>query len=171
MTAFKMSIKPITSLLVLILLSSCGSGKDAMYSLEEQPPFKIGNASYQPWVAGVQEGGKGVNIVLDITDIQEAVAIKAVYFQEHVCILRNDMSSIDTFTGSFNERPKKDVVMDGNPVNESQNTPVGEFPFDLKDNEAVVSYTHNGELHFTKISGLEKKPELSYPSSNPNKDY
>ena len=81
------------------------------------------------------------------------------------------MSAIDTFKGGFNERPKKDIIMDGNPINEAENTPAGEFPFDLKDNEAVVSYTHSGELRFTKVVGLEKKPELSYPSSNPNKDY
>ena len=103
--------------------------------------------------------------------MQEGVEIKNAYFHNHKVALRSDISDIDSYKGGFSDAVKSDVVMDGSAVKEAKNTPEGDFPFELNADEAVISYLHNGVISYTKVTALERKPLLAYPSSNPNSDY
>jgi len=139
-----------------------------MYAMQEDTPFKIGLASFQEWVAGVKGGGSGINVVINITNIQEGVTIKNIYFRNKIEKAQNNVNNIDQFKGAFKTESNRDINMDSNPVKEAQNTPPKQFPFSLKENEAVVSYELKGELYFTKVSEMTKKPLLAYPSAGPN---
>lgn len=155
-------------LILLLTLWACAGGKESIYSFVEEPPFKLEHAQFQKWVAGVQGGGSGVNVQLTILDLQEGVQMKEVYFRNQIVKARTNMETPDYFTAEFLNQPNPDVIMDGDAVKEAQNTPAREFPFQLKENESVVSYSHKGEVYFVKISNMEEKPMLAYPGQNPN---
>ncbi len=165
-------IKQITAFLgfaiCLISFSNCAGGKDSMYSLEQQPPFKIKSSYFQKWVAGVEQGGSGVNVYLTVMDISEELEIRNVYFKNKVAKAVNTPNDPDRFVAYFKSKTNRDVIMDSDPKKEAQNTPMGDFPFDLKENEAVLSYFHKGEEKYFKISDIEEKPLIAYPSTNPN---
>ena len=58
--------------------------------------------------------------------------------------------------------------MDSNPEKEAQNTPPNPFPFNLKENEAVIRYKVNEDTKFFKVSEIAQRPTIAYPSANPN---
>ena len=155
-------------MIIILTLLSCAGGKESIYSFVEEPPFKIQQAQFQKWVAGVQGGGSGVNVQVTILEIQEGVQIKEMYFREQIVKARSNFETPDYFTGEFLNQPRPDVIMDGDAVQEAQNTPPREFPFQLKDDEAVISYSLKGEVYFVKVSSMEEKPMLAYPGQNPN---
>lgn len=155
-------------LLILALCVSCAGGKDSIYNYEQEPPFTITTSYFQKWVAGVQEGGSGVNVNLSIDNITEEVAFRHLYFRNKKETATFTPTSPDKIIGYFKTTAKRDVVMDSNPVKEANNTPNDVFPFKLKENEAVLSYYHKGEEKYLKITEIEEKPMIAYPSSNPN---
>ncbi len=139
-----------------------------MYSFTAEPPFEVQNAYFQKWVAGVQAGGSGVNVYLTIENIAESVEIQHVYFRNNIERTRNSEQDPDQYIAYFKDRPKKDVIMDGEVIKEAQNTPPQEdFPFNLKDNEAVISFLHKDEVKYLKLSEIEEKPMIAYPQGNP----
>ncbi|MDC8005047.1 hypothetical protein POV27_13375 [Aureisphaera galaxeae] len=152
----------------LASFSNCAGGKDTMYSLEQQPPFKVTSSYFQKWVAGVQEGGSGVNVYITIEDISEEIEVRNVYFRSKVEKAKNNPSYPDKYIAYFTSNKNRDVVMDLDPKKEAQNTPMGDFPFDLKENEAVISFFHKDTEKYFKISDIEEKPMIAYPSTNPN---
>lgn len=158
------SLSFVTVLLSCLLLG-CAGGKnnDQVVPLEENPPFSIQSAYYQPWVAGVKNGGKGMHLGVVLADFTEEVQLGDLFFRERVVRVRQDPDNIDLFTGSFKEQKQRDVIMDGDVVKEAQNTPPVSFPFDLDDDEMVLSYSFRGESFFVLIDEVEKRPLLAYP--------
>lgn len=154
--------------LLLALCFSCAGGKDSVYAYEQEPPFAITASYFQKWVAGVQEGGSGVNVYLDIDAITEEVEFRHLYFRNKKERAVFKPTSPDKITGYFKKAPKRDVIMDSDPTREANNTPKDVFPFHLKENEAVLSFYHKGEEKYLKITEIEEKPMIAYPSSNPN---
>ncbi len=153
---------------LLVSFSNCGSSQvGKAYALENNPPFTISEASSQKWVAGVQEGGSGTNVRIAFESIQEGVAIEEIYFGKAKTIAKETSNKPVSYTGFFKNKMKRDVIMDENPVNEAKNTPPEVFPFDLKENEAVISFKLNGKQSYFKVSDILKKPLIAYPSTNP----
>ncbi len=152
----------------LVSFSNCAGGKDSMYSLEQQPPFKITAAYFQKWVAGVQNGGSGVNVYLKIEGVSEEIEIRDVYFRNKVTKVVSKPGQPDYFIAYFKSQTNRDIVMDSDPKKEAQNTISGDFPFDLKENEAVISYFQKDTEKYFKISDIQEKPMIAYPSGNPN---
>ena len=148
----------------LFLLLACAGGKnnDQVVPLEENPPFKVALAYYQPWVAGVKNGGKGMHLGVILEEMTKDVEIGDLFFREEVVRARRDPNNPDLFTASYKEE-SRDVVMDADPLKEAQNTPPINFPFDLDEDEMVLSYSYQGESYFVLIKDLEKRPLLAYP--------
>ena len=73
-------------LLVSAIITSCATFKTEKDSfvLTQNTPFTIKNSYYQNWVAGVKEGGSGLNIYITIDDISEGVILKEFYFQGNI---------------------------------------------------------------------------------------
>ncbi|MBX2828977.1 MAG: hypothetical protein KTR22_12500 [Flavobacteriaceae bacterium] len=165
-------LKQLTALLGLVAclmaFSNCAGGKDTMYSLEQEPPFKIAGSYFQKWVAGVEQGGSGVNVYITIKDISEDIEIRNVYFRNKVGKAKVNPSNPDKFVAYFKKEMNRDIIMDSDPAKEAKNTPSDEFPFDLDDDEAVISYFQNDTEKYFKISEIEEKPMIAYPSTNPN---
>ena len=150
---------------ILFACYSCAGGKDTGYSFEQEPPFTLGAVYYQDWVAGVREGGSGTHVHITIDSYAEDVVILDIFFSNKKEKAQNSPQYIDQYVGYFKNEARPDIVMDGDPVKEAQNTPPEAFPFQLKNNEAVLSYLHKDEVKYVKISNMERKPMLAYPSA------
>jgi hypothetical protein len=147
-------------------ISSCAGGKE--YLLEQNPPFEVKASYFQKWVAGVEEGGSGTNVYITLENIKEEILVKEIYFGDRFLNAERNPQNMDSYSANFKNEGRQDVVMDGDIINESQNTPAVKSPFSLGNNEAIISYTVKDEMHYYKISNLKEKPMLAYPSSRPN---
>ena len=43
-------------------------------------------------------------------------------------------------------------------------------PFELKDDECVISYTLNGKIEYFKVSNIRKEVAVNYPGVQPEQD-
>ena len=152
--------------IILFSNTGCAGGKDTGYSFEQEPPFTLGTVYYQDWVAGVREGGSGTNVHITIESYADDVVILDVYFRSKKEKAQNSPQFMDQYVGYFKNEARPDIIMDSDPVKESQNIPPESFPFQLEDNEAVLSYLYKDEVMYLKISKMEQKPMIAYPSTN-----
>lgn len=165
MNSTKIWTRSLFASVVLFAFYSCAGGKDAGYSFEQEPPFTLGTVYYQDWVAGVREGGSGTNVHINIDSYTEDVVILNIFFSNKKEKAQNSPQNLDQYVGYFKKKGRPDIVMDGDPIKEAQNTPPEAFPFQLKHNEAVLSYRHNNEVKYVKINNMERKPMIAYPSA------
>ena len=150
----------------IIILSSlfifgCNSTK-----LVKNPPFKILDAYYQNWYGG-REGVKGIGIKIKLTNISGNVNFKNLYFKDHKLDLSvNNSGNEILLSANINTGYKpENMQMHSNPKKEYGNTlPQNkkDFPFKLKENEAVIEYAENKKTSFYKIM-LNKKKDLFMP--------
>ena len=163
-------IKVITSIfslsVVLFSLSSCAGGKETGYNFDQEPPFTLGVVYYQDWVAGVREGGSGTNVYITIDRYADDVVIMDIYFRNKKLKAQNSPQNRDQYVGYFKNQSRPDIIMDIDPVKESQNIPPEPFPFQLEEDEVVLSYLHKDEVKFLKISKIEQRPMIAYPGVN-----
>lgn len=152
--------------LVMMSFSQCASTK----KLQDEIPLEIGQVSYQSWVAGVEGGGSGVNLFIPIVSNINNLVLDSVYFHGKKVKLEQKTESL--YVGRFKKstNQKKEVVMSSNPVAEFNN-PVPEIPqkmpFELKEDECVVSYMDRNKTKYFKISDITKKKAQLYPSTPP----
>lgn len=69
-------------------------------------------------------------------------------------------------TGHINTSKRRDqeLVLDIDPKKEIKNElPEKTFPFELKENEAVISYLENGVTKFYKVKNMVKTKTDFYP--------
>ncbi len=156
-------------LLISLLLVSCGGGKssEGNYKLVKHPPFKVSDAFYQNWVAGVKEGGSGINLHVTFESFTEDVVIEEFYFRYKVVQVQPSPQYRQQYVGYFKNSDKPDVIMDIDPLKEAGNTPPAEFPFQLKPDEAVIGYLQDDTMRYTKVVNLRKEEMLAYPSTAP----
>ena len=156
----------ILSFLTITVLMACAGGRnnESLYAFESDPPFEVGEGYFQKWVAGTPEGGSGFHLEVYIRDIRQDLTIEKLYFRKMVSDARQDQTDIDRYKGYFKHAEGRDVVMSSDATLEAQNTPPAPFPFDLENDQAVLSYKLGGEIYFVLLESLEERPELAYPS-------
>ncbi|MCB0456746.1 MAG: hypothetical protein KDC91_03310 [Flavobacteriaceae bacterium] len=147
-------------------VTACAGGKE--YLLEKNPPFSIKEAYFQKWVAGVQGGGSGTNLHITLSNIKEDITIEEIYFGDKLAKANKNPQNIDLYTANFLNDTNRDIIMDGDATKEAKNVIPQVSPFSLSEKEAVISYSIKGEMYYYKITNLDEKPILAYPSSNPN---
>ncbi|MGO3184442.1 MAG: hypothetical protein ACTIJ9_16565 [Aequorivita sp.] len=155
--------------ILLFSLSNCGGAQNTnnKKSFVQNPPFKISEAYYQNWVAGVEEGGSGVNVHINFSEIDKDVVIQNIYFKNHILEAKGNVNEPKQFVGYLKNKEQSGVIMDSDPMKEAQNTPSEVFPFELENNEAVLEYWFAGEKNYYKISNLSEKDRIPYPQTNP----
>ncbi|WP_310993497.1 hypothetical protein [Aequorivita marina] len=156
--------------ILLFSLSNCGGAQNTntKKSLVQNPPFKITEAYFQEWVAGVQDGGSGTDVHIVFKDMAPKVEIQNIYFRNQIKAAKEKNKQPNRYVANFENEGKPDTIMDADPIKEAQNTPEKAFPFQLKDNQAVVEYRFKGEINYYKISELSEKRMIPYPQANPN---
>jgi len=147
--------------------SQCSSTKQ----LQEKSPMALDQVYCQKWVAGIQGGGSGLNIFIPIKE--NTVQFDSVYFRGRSVKLEfreKEMIYIGRFISAFNQ--KKDMIMSSEPNAEYGNqvpTEPVKIPFELKDNECVISYIKEGQSMYFKIDNVVEKEMIPMPSASPNK--
>jgi len=178
-----MKLLKIVSLSIFVIIaiksfSSCSSTKgnnnqntntQIPQKLEEKVPFEIGDIHFQKWAAGVQDGGSGIHMYIQVLTNRSKVVFDSVYFREMKAKMKiGKMGYFASFKTVKNT--KQDIKMSNDPNAEYGNkTPsISKSPFVLKDNECVISYIEKEETKYFKILGLIEKPAENYPSASPN---
>ena len=159
----------ISVFILSVFLSNCGSSKsdNANYTLTENPPFSIEEVYSQKWIAGIKEGGSGTNIYFTLKNLEPGTLINEIYFKNKITTAEEKNTLI--FVGYF-KNDQQDIIMDSDTTNEANNIPPKKSPFQLEENEAVLSYTYKGIEYYFKVTKIEEKEVIAYPSSKPNKE-
>ncbi|MGC1472781.1 MAG: hypothetical protein WA775_09325 [Psychroserpens sp.] len=166
-------IKQILSItLTLILLLSFTNCSTAQ-KLQKEAPVQFGEVYCENWSAGVQGGGSGLNIFITVKE-ETNIILDSVYFRGKSAKLQLNITSdnydyIGNFKTDINQ--SKDIILSSDRNEEYiNNMPkhITEMPFELKDNECVVSYFKGTEVFYYKISKVIQREPLHYPSSPRN---
>jgi hypothetical protein len=149
---------------LLLGFSQCGSCKETSYKVQSKTPFSIEKATYNDWIAGIKGGGSGTNVIVTIKDLDaNNVVIDSMYFRgQKVKVEVKNSNYIGRFNSDLNQRQDKVLHSDSQKEFGNQ-VPImeKEFPFDLENDEAVISYKEKNKLNFYKIQ-LEKGEDLLY---------
>ncbi|MBR9913507.1 MAG: hypothetical protein GYB32_01565 [Algicola sp.] len=153
----------------VVSFSRCSTAQ----KLQKEAPLDIGDVYFQRWTGGVKGAGSGLNIFIPTE--QSAVILDSVYFREKVAKLElteTDDSHlyIGRFKTAFNE-PDTDLVLSSDQKEEYSNQlpkKKQELPFEISDTECIVSYRKGEKQYYFKISNIQEKEPLLYPSTPPN---
>jgi hypothetical protein len=127
-------------------------------NFQTNPPFKVVKATYSKWLGG-QPGVNGISINIEIDN--PSIVLDVVYFKNNSTALKLDKSkSTPIYVGTIvlentnknyelNADAKKEY---GNPVPDISQ----KIPFQLSENEAVVSYTFKNKTAYYKISNVKE---------------
>ncbi len=153
--------------IAICITTSCGSckAKKESVAFTQNTPFTVENTYSQKWVAGVRGGGSGLNLHTTINNISEGVIMKEFFFRNKATEVKASKNNL--FSGYY-KSDENTMVMDGDIKKEAVNTPPKKSPFQLENNEAVLSYEFNNKTYYHKISNIVEKDVLAYPSSKPN---
>ena len=153
-------------LILALSFTQCASMK-----LESNPPFTVNTASYSHITGGLP-GNNTLNLMIEFTENQ-SVDFQKVYFQNKVITAvieqKQDKNYIAARYKTSTGEDKKDLVLNGDPVKEYGNTAKTkeEFPFELKNTEAVISYMINNRIHYYKIEKIKKEKRVFMPIAKP----
>lgn len=150
---------------IIASLFHCASTK-----FDSNPPFKVNNATYNKYVGGVQ-GVSGMWVRVNY-EADTTIAFDSLFFQGKKTKIELQTIQNKTYaSGHFNTstvNSKADLMLHSNGKKEYGNkAPEKKFPFELKENEAVISYLENGETKFFKIENIKKAEAVFYPSAKP----
>lgn len=149
---------PLTAFIFLIL-SSCGSAKDKnTHEFQEHTPFKILAATYSTTIDN-QIGKRSIQIKITIDNPN--IKLDSVYFRNSKSELKLESNSNNQlFVGNIHEKSrKKDYNLAIDSTKEFGNVApdiTSKIPFELKKNEAVVSYSFKGKKYYYKIKDLQE---------------
>ena len=151
-------MKFLSILALLFGFTQCASSK-----FETNPPFVINSAEYYGWVGG-QPGAGGINVKIKLKE-NSAIDFDSIYFKNKSTKIHKRVPSILTANFNTSKNNPADVIMDLDPKKELKNKlpKPDKIPFELKDNEAVISYKLNGEIRYFKIFDLKKSNTIRYP--------
>ena len=151
-----------TITLVMMSFTNCASVK-----LQDTITINLGKVYYKSWFAGVKGGGSGINLYIPIHHQPNNIVLDSVYFKGRGTLLEQVKPNL--FIGRFlTTISKPDLIMSNAPFKEYGNKVPRiqkDIPFELKDNECVLSYLENNKKKYYKISGILKEEPIFYPSA------
>lgn len=155
----------ISIITILICFTQCSSAQ----KLQENASFELGQVTFQNWVAGVQGGGSGYHMLINVISNKNNVDFDSIYFRGYKAKI--EIGKINYVAGIKTEiNQREDIIMSNNGNDEFGNKARfkdANFPFKLKDNECVISYIEKSTIKYYKVKNLIKKPSEEYPSAPP----
>jgi hypothetical protein len=143
-----------------ILILTFGFTQCVSLNLDKNPPFQITSAMYQNWVGGLP-GSNGVIVTISYQSDAD-ITFDSIYFLKKVSKLEsNEYKETKTLSGRIYtsvSSDRKDLTLHSDPKKELQNQlpTLKKFPFELKDNEAVVRYKAKGIIKYFKVKNIKK---------------
>ena len=150
---------------ILISFTHCSSAQ----KLQEKVSFKLGEVSYQKWIAGVQGGGSGYHMLIHVISNKNNVIFDSIFFRGYRAKIEiGKIAYVAQIKTEINQR--EDLIMSHNGHDEFGNkTPLKapDFPFKLQHDACVISYIENHTTKYYKVENLLEKPKEEYPSAPP----
>lgn len=142
------TFKLLSILIIIIGLSQCGSAK-----FQKNPPFQISSSTYYNEFNNTE-----TNIYIRYTS-KDDINFDSIYFQKRKGKVEiKTISDLNYIFGNFKNFKRNDLVLDVNSIKELNNRipEIKKFPFDLKENEAIISYKTKGKTKYYKITSVKK---------------
>jgi hypothetical protein len=149
------AMKTVSIFLFLIGFTQCGST-----SLVKNPPFKIESATYTNWVGGVP-GVSGKRVTIKLSE-KTNITFDSLFFQKRKTKIELiEANGVTVLIGHFStsKAQARDLVLHVDSTKELKNkAPKPDtFPFELKENEAIISYIVGNETRYYKIENIKKE--------------
>ncbi|PQJ80457.1 hypothetical protein [Polaribacter porphyrae] len=141
-----------------VILFSCKSTSNN-YKIEKRPTPEIEKAYYQDWASGIKGGGAGYSVYLFFKE-NTNITIEGIYFKNKYSKIKfQGKNKYQAFVKN-NENLEKSNMDDTEPIKKEDK--LEKIPFELKGNEAVISYIENEQKRFMKIT-LNKNENMDLP--------
>jgi len=124
---------------------------------------------YQHWTAGVRGGGGGINLVISKSALPNITPIKAFFKNQEANIEHKKYDFVARFKTTYNQTKDDNLQKEHLAKNNISKKHSKPFPFQLNDNEAVLSYLEKGNIKYLKLMHIPEKEMLAYPSAPPNR--
>lgn len=166
------AIRKIIGLFMLTVITASFTQCSSAQKLQKKAPTTFGETYYKQWISGVAQGPSGLNVFIELKD--DAIQLDNVYFRGKVAKFEVKPANKLLFIGRFiNESTEKtDRIMNSNTTEEYGNkapeVPLN-IPFELAQDECVVSYKSNGKTKYYKLTNVVKKESRDIPMS-PQRD-
>lgn len=128
------------------------------------PPFTIKQASYSHITGGLP--GNGVlNLMIEFT-ANKTIYFKEVYFQHKVVNAvieqKQDKKYIAARYKKSTNKNLNSLVLSASPKKEYGNTTNNQenFPYELKENEAIITYKIGNKIHSYKVQNITKEKRI-----------
>ncbi|CAM1349889.1 hypothetical protein [Tenacibaculum insulae] len=154
-----------------ILILALGITQCASTKLNTNPPFTIKKASYKHITGGLP-GNSTLNLMIEFT-ATKTVDFEQVYFKNRVITpvieQKQGKNYIAARYKTSTGRDRKDLSLNADPKKEFGNTTKSnvKIPFELKENEALITYKVNGKTQYYKIENIKKEKRVFMPSVKP----
>jgi len=163
-------VKQTFFLIVMLILMASFSQCSTAQKLQKTAPVQFGEVYFQSWVAGVSGGGSGLNLFIPIID--NSILLDSVYFRGKAAKLEVRSGDLPLYIGRFKTEFNEpiDIILSSDQDQEHANKlPVieVEIPFDLIDDECVVTYKQGDKTLYYKISNIKQQEPLHYPMAAP----
>lgn len=152
--------KAVYAIIFTCTLSSffqCASPKVATTNFEKQTPFTVKSVVFQEWYAGIKVGGTGINLFFPVYNVNDNVILKEVYFRN----LKGKLVKNGNKYTSVLKNPSRRYTF-------HKAEKPADYPFDLKDDECVISYSENGQIKYHKIVVLNEVAGTYYENGPPS---
>ncbi len=155
-----MKMKNIIIAIVAVFLIQCKSAQ-----FDSKPPIKIPGATFNNWVGG-QPGVSGIRVIIGY-EKQADIELQKSSFPNKISKVEAYVRKDKTFLVGHidtSSREKEDMILERDSKKEIKNKlPEAKFPYELKENEAVISYLKNGKIKFFKIENIKQTKTDFYP--------
>ena len=160
----------LTIFMSVFIFTQCNCTKK---TFQKTPPFTITEAHYQDWIGG-QPGVSGTSVYINLSAIAKNVIPDSLFFRQSKT--KVDIKNAEEgylWVANFNTNSDRDRNrnMHIEPSEEYGNKPpmIESIPFELAEGDAVMSYYTKGKLAYFKLSDLEKKETLFFPTARPER--
>ncbi len=157
MKNLKKATHAIVFAIAISFMFQCATPKVAATTFEQQTPFKIKTVNFQEWYAGIKVGGTGINVFIPISEISNNVVLDNLYFRN--------------LKGKLTKSGDKYIAVLKNPSRHYTFHKVekpADYPFDLSNDECVISYVENGQTKYHKITALYEVAGTYYENGPPS---
>ena len=149
MKALKNIITFLLMSFMIVSFYNCSSTK----MLQNESPFEIGEVYYS-------ESNSEIQVYISVKSNPNNIILDSIYFQGKKSKLELENASLAVGHFKTESIQRQDIIMSNEPYAEYGNKVPKlpeKFPFELKENECVVSYKETGIIKYFKIENMIKQ--------------
>jgi len=149
---------PIINTILIVTLVFTGCGGSQNIKLENKDALQIEKATYQRWVAGVQGGGAGYNVQIELKELTQ-VKLDSVYFKDFAAALVLSKPYVfRAFMDDGKNLMQNQISFgDSNVTVEDDKKVEKQHLFELSAEEAILVYREEGKKKYYKLALKEDK--------------